>query len=231
MITADFAIRRDPPLSAKVGERLRQMLAAQVFEPGDRLVEEDLARRLSVSRTPVREALFRLEQAGLVEQRDGGFHVSRLSLRDVHEIFQIRRLIEPQAVADIAAVVSSADLTALRAGRDRLLAAATVPEAVAANIAFRSKWVSCIPNRRMQDVLMRFDDQVVLVRHATLREPAARQAARDGVQALVAAFETGDGPAARRVMEGFIDAALAWFERAVTEAANLPAGTTGNQQP
>jgi DNA-binding GntR family transcriptional regulator len=218
MTAADFAVRRDPPLSAKVGERIRQMLAAQVFEPGDRLVEEEIARRLSVSRTPVREALFRLEQAGLVEQRDGGFHVPRLSLRDVQEIFQIRRLLEPQAVADIAATATDEDLRTLQDARDRLLAAATVEEATAANIAFRSVWLSRITNRRMQDMLVRFDDQVVLVRRATLVEPAARQAARAGVQALVAAIEAGDGNAARRVMEGFIDAALAWFERAVTQA-------------
>ena len=212
----DFAIRRAPPLSATVSDRVRQMLAAQVFEPGDRLVEEDLARRLSVSRTPVREALFRLEQAGLVEQRDGGFHVPRLSLRDVQEIFQIRRLLEPQAVADIALSATAEDLEAYRAGRDRVLAAATVDEAAAANIAFRGLWVSRIPNRRMQDVIARFDDQVVLVRRATLSEPAAREAARKGVRSLVAAFETANAPAARRVMEGFIDAALSWFERAVT---------------
>ncbi|MCB1339965.1 MAG: GntR family transcriptional regulator [Pseudooceanicola sp.] len=218
-MTTDFTVRREPPLSAKVGERLRQMLATQVFEPGDRLVEEDLARRLSVSRTPVREALFRLEQAGLVEQRDGGFHVPRLSLRDVHEIFQIRRLIEPQAVSDIAEIVTAADLALFRKGRDRLMAADNVEDSAAANIAFRGLWLARIPNRRMLDVLARFDDQVVMVRRATLLEPAARQAARDGVRALVAAFEARDAQAARRVMEGFIDSALHWFEREVeTEA-------------
>lgn len=229
MTAADFSIRRDPPLSAKVGERLRQMLAAQVFEPGDRLVEEDVARRLAVSRTPVREALFRLEQAGLLEQRDGGFHVPRLSLRDVQEIFQIRRLLEPQAVADIAGVVTGDDLAAFAAGRDRVLAARSVEDAASANIAFRSLWLSRIPNRRMQDVLVRFDDQVVMVRRATLREAEARQAAREGVTSLVAAFEARDPAAARRVMEGFIDAALSWFERAVTPA-DLPA-TDPSERP
>jgi len=218
MTEADFSVRREPPLSAKVTDRLRQMLVTQVFNPGDRLVEEDLARRLAVSRTPVREALFRLEQAGLVEQRGGGFHVPLLSLRDVQDIFKIRRLLEPQAVADIAAMATSDDLRALQGARDRLLAATTVEEATNANIAFRALWIARIPNRRLQELLMRFDDQVVLVRRATLVEPVARAAARAGVQALVAAFEARDATAARRVMEGFIDAALAWFERAVTQS-------------
>ena len=219
MSMADFPVRREPPLSAKVGERIRQMLAAQMFEPGDRLVEEDLARRLAVSRTPVREALFRLEQTGLVEQRGGGFHIPRLGRRDVQEIFQIRRLLEPRAVADIAAIVSPDDLSAFADARDRLLDATTIGESVAANIAFRSLWVSRIPNRRMRDVLMRFDDQVMMVRHATLCEPSARDEARQGVKSLVAAFVRHDGPAAQRIMEDFIDAALSWFERAVNETA------------
>jgi DNA-binding GntR family transcriptional regulator len=212
----DLTIRRQPPLAALVGERLRQMLASHVFEPGDRLTEEDLARRLAVSRTPIREALFRLQQSGLVEQRDSGFFVPKLTLVDVQEIFQIRRLLEPQAVAEIARTTQEADLAAYRAGRDRLLAATTEEEATDANIAFRALWVSRIPNRRMQGVLARFDDQVVLVRRATLREPAAREAATRGVCALVETFERRDADAARKAMERFVDAALSWFERAVT---------------
>jgi DNA-binding GntR family transcriptional regulator len=65
-MTTAFAVHRAPPLAAQVTDSLRAMLAAPVFDPGTRLVEEDLARRLSVSRTPVREALFRLAQMGLV---------------------------------------------------------------------------------------------------------------------------------------------------------------------
>lgn len=217
MTNAAYAIRRAPPLAAQVTDSLRAMLAAPVFGPGDRLVEEDIARRLSVSRTPLREALFRLSQMGLVEQRDGGFHVPHLGLRDIHEIFQIRRLLEPQAVADIAATCRPEDLTAYCAARDRMLAATTEDEAAAANMAFRALWLSNIPNRRMHEVLTRFDEQVILVRRATLREPAARASASAGVVALVAAFAARDPATARRVMENLVDSALSWFETAVMQ--------------
>lgn len=217
-MTTAYAVHRAPPLAAQVTISLRAMLAEPVFDPGTRLVEEDLARRLGVSRTPVREALFRLAQMGLVEQRDGGFHVPQLGLRDVHEIFQVRRLLEPQAVADIAACCTDADLPAYTAARDRMLSAETEKEAIAANIAFRALWLSRIPNRRLREVLDRFDDQAVLVRRATLRDPAARKAAAAGVVALVAAFASRDPDAARRVMEAFIDAALSWFEAAVLQS-------------
>lgn len=221
-MTTAYAVHRAPPLAVQVTKSLRAMLAEPVFEPGARLVEEDLARRLGVSRTPVREALFRLAQMGLVEQRDSGFHVPQLALRDVHEIFQIRRLLEPQAVAEIAARCTDADLPAYVTARDRMLSAKTEEEAIAANIAFRALWLSRIPNRRLREVLDRFDDQAVLVRRATLRDPAARKAAAAGVVALVAAFAARDPVAARQVMEDFIDAALSWFEAAVLQSGPTP---------
>ncbi len=217
MTQSDFSIRRQPPLSAQVYDRLRTMMQSNVFQPGDRMVEEDLARRLSVSRTPVREALFRLSLNGLVEQQDGRFVVPTLTLRDIQEIFQIRRLLEPQAVADIARNLGEADLAEYVAGRDRVLAAESQDAAAAANIAFRALWLSRIPNRRMQETLAKFDDQVILVRRATLVDPAARAAAAKGVCDLVAAFAARDPQAARKVMEDFIDAAFQWFERVVSD--------------
>lgn len=217
---SDFSIRRQPPLSMQVYDRLRVMMQSNVFQPGDRMVEEDLARRLSVSRTPVREALFRLSLNGLVEQQDGRFVVPTLTLRDIQDIFQIRRLLEPQAVADIARTASDAELAQYIAARDRMLAAESQDAAAAANIAFRALWVSHIPNRRMQEVLAKFDDQVVLVRRATLVDPAARATAAKGVDDLVAAFAARDPDGARKVMEDFIDAAFEWFERVVSDPAD-----------
>lgn len=231
MSSSDFRIRRQPPLAAQVFETLRTMMQAHVFEPGERMVEEDLARRLAVSRTPVREALFRLEQNGMLEQRDGGFHVPRLTLQDVEEIFQIRRLLEPQGVADVAAATTDGDLAAYIAGRDRVLAADTEQAAVKANIAFRGLWLARVPNQRMQDVLMRFDDQVVLVRHATLRSAQSRLDAARGVSRLVDTFAARDPVAARRVMEAFIDSAFAHFHRAVTDPAPVQPSIPSEETP
>ncbi|MFN3938857.1 MAG: GntR family transcriptional regulator [Gemmobacter sp.] len=220
MADPQFQIRRRQPLAAQVHDTLRRMIRAQVFEPGERMVEEDLARRLAVSRTPVREALFRLQASGLVEQVDGRFVVLRLALRDIQEIFEIRRLLEPAAVAAVATATTPETLAAFEAARDRVLEAATVDAATEANVAFRSLWIGRITNRRLQETLARFDDQVVLVRRATLVEPGARQVARDGIARLVEAFAARDAAAAHRVMEQFVDDALAWFEHAVNAPAD-----------
>lgn len=82
----------------RVYERLRTDILTRHFEPGAMLDEQRLAEQYAVSRTPVREALRRLGQDGLVLtiQRRGSF-VRRPTLQDITEIDQIRSLLEPAA--------------------------------------------------------------------------------------------------------------------------------------
>lgn len=65
-----------------------------VFAGGDRLVEEDLASRLKVSRTPIREALHALAARGLVTRATRAWTVRRLDVRDVREIYEVRCALE-----------------------------------------------------------------------------------------------------------------------------------------
>ena len=206
---------RQPPLAEQVFQSLRGMILSQAFQPGERIVEEDVARQHAVSRTPVREALFRLHAAGLIEQVNGQFVIPTLSLKDVREIFEIRRMLEPGAAAAILPGLGGEDLQTFVRARDRTIGAESVSAAVAANVAFRALWVDRIENRRLREVLGRFDDQVSFVRRATLVDPEARGIALAGVCRLTDAFLQRDAGAVRRVMEDFIDAAQAAFERAV----------------
>ncbi len=84
-----------PSLSEVVYEMIKQRLLSHELEPGTKLREEDLADQLGVSRTPVREAINKLEREGLVEiiPRYGTF-VANISSKDVEEIYQIREALE-----------------------------------------------------------------------------------------------------------------------------------------
>ena len=88
-----------PNLSEAVYEMIKQRLLSQELEPGTKLREEDLADQLGVSRTPVREAINKLEREGLVEiiPRYGTF-VANISSKDVEEIYQLREAAECLAV-------------------------------------------------------------------------------------------------------------------------------------
>jgi DNA-binding GntR family transcriptional regulator len=78
---------------------LRERITGGQFEPGERLVERDLADQFGVSRIPMREAIQQLEREGLVEIfRNRGAIVRMLSEADVNEIYDLRVLLEGDAI-------------------------------------------------------------------------------------------------------------------------------------
>jgi DNA-binding GntR family transcriptional regulator len=96
--------RLDRParLSEQAYERIRaELLSGGRLSRVGRLVERDVARRLSMSRTPVRDALRRLASEGLIEPAGagGGYVRRRPSVRDVRECYELRLLLEPVAAA------------------------------------------------------------------------------------------------------------------------------------
>jgi DNA-binding GntR family transcriptional regulator len=79
-------------------EKLRSMIFAGELRAGQRLGQEEIARRLGVSRLPVREALNRLATEGLVELKPRrGFFVASLDVQEIEDIFEMRALLEQRA--------------------------------------------------------------------------------------------------------------------------------------
>jgi DNA-binding GntR family transcriptional regulator len=97
-------------LSEQVSKVIVEGLLAGRFHPGDRLVENDLAALLGVSRSPIREALTELSQRGVVEREPGrGCRLRQWSAADLEELFAVRALLEGYA----------ARLAATRYGREQ----------------------------------------------------------------------------------------------------------------
>jgi DNA-binding GntR family transcriptional regulator len=86
-------------LSDKVYNILLDRIITQKIKPGGKLIEEDLAKNLGISRTPIREALNRLFRDDLIEliPRKGGY-IRKLTARDVEEVYEIREVLENLAV-------------------------------------------------------------------------------------------------------------------------------------
>ncbi|MEW9677218.1 GntR family transcriptional regulator [Lentibacillus sp. L22] len=86
-------------LQYKVTTKLREVILKGDFKLGDRLIQEEWASKLGVSRMPIREALRQLEVEGLVsiEPRRGAI-VTPISIDDIEEIYQLRALLEGEAV-------------------------------------------------------------------------------------------------------------------------------------
>jgi len=87
---------RDGAASARIAESLRRAILSGEHEPGERIVQEDLAERYGGSRIPVREALRQLETEGLVRLvANTGAWVQSLTLAQCSEVYQTRERLEP----------------------------------------------------------------------------------------------------------------------------------------
>jgi DNA-binding GntR family transcriptional regulator len=98
-----------------IHEALREAIHCGDLAEGQSLRQDAIAKAFNVSRIPVREALTRLEQQGLVvTQRYRGAVVARLSIDEIAEIFEFRALIEPEVIALSVARMSPETLAAAR---------------------------------------------------------------------------------------------------------------------
>ena len=95
-------------------ESLKEAIIKFDFLPGTKLVEQDLSKKLQISRTPLREALKLLEFEGFVTRKlNGGLEVSKLSIKELQDIYELKIAIESIAVKSIAENWHGSDLNEL----------------------------------------------------------------------------------------------------------------------
>ena len=116
--------RRAETLSDEVSDRLRAAIISRELTPGEHLTEANLAERLGVSKTPVREALMHLVEVGLVESFGGRLHVVRVSTATIRDAYEMRLLLEVESVRLASQRHSEEDsVSLLAAARDTIASA------------------------------------------------------------------------------------------------------------
>ena len=98
---------------ARIHDVLRSRLLLGEIGPDTRLVDHAIAAEMGVSRMPVREALMQLVSECYLESTSRGFALPNLAPDRIAEVFVLRRLLEPHAVAGVARDRSEADLAAM----------------------------------------------------------------------------------------------------------------------
>lgn len=214
-------IDRSAGLVDRVYRQLRDNIGSHQIRPGDRLQEVFLAERLGVSRTPVREALARLESEGMIVDEGRGYVVPELTDADIREIYHLRFLLEPAAVSSaISEVSSTADLVSMTAANDDAIAADNIGDVHAfleANTRFHCAWRALVPNRRMSKLLDQYVGHVSFLRVLTLGDPTARKAALNGMKNIHAAFIKRDAEEAARAMRNHLEAAKYSLAQAIEQ--------------
>ena len=110
-----------PSLADQVAVSIRAAVRAGTLRPGRLYSAYQMADRLGVSRSPVREALMRLAEAGLVAfERNRGFRIVIPQARDIAEVFHLRLLLEVPAARRVAAEATPELVAALRAELDEM---------------------------------------------------------------------------------------------------------------
>ena len=108
------------PLRDVVFNTLRQAILKGELEPGERLMEIQLAERLGVSRTPIREAIRKLELEGLVLMIPRkGAEVAEISEKSLREVLEVRRSLEELAIELACQRITPEELTALEEAENR----------------------------------------------------------------------------------------------------------------
>jgi len=88
---------------AIVYETLKKRIINHILQSGDPLSESTLSKELKISKTPIREAFQQLEKEGFIESIPGrGAFVSRISIQDIREIFEIRQILECEVIKRVA---------------------------------------------------------------------------------------------------------------------------------
>ncbi len=198
---------------------IKGLILAGTLVPGEQLKEEELAERIGVSRTPIRDALRRLEAEFFVTRSDSQrSFVADQTIDDLNEIFTLRAMLEGLAAARAASVGGPELAKRLRAIVDSAGKATTVKAFLDHNADFHAELIEGASSERLATMLARLVSQPVVHRTACNYDVAQFDRSIGEHRELVDAIERGDAEWARSVMTSHIRRAFHVFEAKSQEA-------------
>lgn len=190
--------------------RLLAAIRAGDYGPGDRLREVEIADRLRLSRTPVREALRRLEADGIVEHRPRmGAVLRRLSHPEMVELYEMRLVLERTAAELAAKHAVSAETDELARLNEAIAGAVAAPaRAAALNQQFHRCLHLAARNRFLLEAARALNNALLLLGPTTLADADRIATVCRQHQAIIDAVRAGDGKAAGAAAEAHLQTSL-----------------------
>lgn len=162
-------------LADQVTGRLREAILDGHFESGEKLDQDQIAEELGVSLTPVREALRRLESEGFIEIRPHcGAFIPVISSQYIREIYQLRRLLEPEVVKLATTSVSESVLDQLERRLTEIQSqfdSGDFSDQFASSIFFHNTILASVDNSLLKEVLSSLSNRIRMVWCFAQREP------------------------------------------------------------
>lgn len=167
------------PLRDVVFNTLRQAILKGELEPGERLMEIQLAERLGVSRTPIREAIRKLELEGLVLMIPRkGAEVAKISEKSLRDVLEVRRSLEELAIELACARMDEEDIRNLEQARDAFCAAVRQGDAMTiaeSDEHFHDIIYNGTGNTRLVQILNNLREQMYRYRLEYIKDEDKRQ--------------------------------------------------------
>jgi DNA-binding GntR family transcriptional regulator len=210
--------------SERAAGAVRELILHGEFAAGARLGEAELAERLGVSRTPVREALTRLAAEGLVEiVPNRGARVSSWTVAELEEVFDLRAALEPRLTALAVPHASAEDVDELEVLAEEMLAVGSpgpgqdLDAIVPLNRAFHGRLVALAAHPAMAGALAAAIHAPIVLRNFHAYDDASLRRSLGHHLEIVAAVRTGDPAWAQAVMTAHIHNARAVMVRTAAQ--------------
>jgi DNA-binding GntR family transcriptional regulator len=198
------APKRAPSLADQAYEALKRWVVTGDLAAGVPLSENDLARRFSISRSPLREAVRRLQDEGLLEPSGPrGFSVPPLSVELVRDVYGVRRALET-AAAETAVAIPAAEITRMRERLDDQVARVRQGDLAPFNdndFAFHDLFVAHCGNRLLISHLHRLRGNLARIINYAGQFQAHTEASCEEHLAIMAAMEAGSTAELRHTVD------------------------------
>ena len=191
------------PLRDVVCEALRAAIQSGELPPGERLMEIPLAEELGVSRTPIREAIRKLEQEGFVVMIPRrGTYVADITLKDINQVFEIRSSLEELAASLASERITPDELEELErhlVSINDYMESRDFDKIVAADIAFHEVLYSASRNDRLIEIIHNLREQTFRFRSVSMNQPGRLAKTWEEHRLLVEALADHNPQQARRI--------------------------------
>lgn len=180
-------------------QQLKKAIQAGALAPGTRIRETEIAERFHISRTPVRDAIRRLEADGLISfvPRQGAI-ISQLDHQETMELYDLREVLEGTAAAFAARHASAAEIAELEDLIDSEEPIRDQPDQLAElNQIFHAALYRSAHNRYLERALLSLRDSMTLLGGTSLRVPGRYETAHTEHMAIIAAISERDPDTAR----------------------------------
>lgn len=209
--------RRPPTAQEAVLGELRLAIVTGELQPGQQVLQDALAERFGVSRVPLREALKILEGEGQVIYRPHrGYFVAELDLNDLREVYQIRDLLESEAVRVAVPRITADEIAALSVALEEVERASAAGDLVGMSAANRRFHFGLIEAARMPRLLRLVRvlwDATDVYRSLYYADGSHREAVHDEHRQVLGAVRLGDADRAVSLLRHHRERAVATLER------------------